>query len=270
MNKQVENIPDVTLERFLLGELPPEKMQSIEIKIKQNAEWAIRLEELKQSNKEIIKLYNPEVETRAIERKLHLKTVEENMAKEQKRKTRFAGMPWLIPAAGMVTIILFLTFPTVLTDYFQQQSAGGIRIKGLAPKLEIFYSKNSGPVKLENGDTVNQNDVLQLRYLSAGKKYGAIFSLDGRGSITQHLPEQGDKAVELTHDGMVNLQHAYELDDAPLFERFYFISSDEPFALEKILNSARHSIQKDSISLSLDIPQNLNQEIISLRKGDLQ
>jgi len=51
--------------------------------------------------------------------------------------------------------------------------------------------------QLSNGGKVGSNDLVQLSYYSARQKYGAILSLDGQGSITQHLPEQGAQAAQL-------------------------------------------------------------------------
>ena len=51
--------------------------------------------------------------------------------------------------------------------------------------------------------------------------YGAIISVDGRGAFTQHLPLKGEFAVPLV--ARDTLDFAYELDDAPHWERFYKI-----------------------------------------------
>ncbi|MFC1586574.1 hypothetical protein ACFL5V_13585 [Fibrobacterota bacterium] len=45
----------------------------------------------------------------------------------------------------------------------------------------------------------------------------------------------------LRSDGQTALSFAYELDDAPDFENFYFITSDETFDLEKVMELAKQS-----------------------------
>src|SRR5690606_33901846 len=93
--------------------------------------------------------------------------------------------------------------------------------------------------RLVDGATAEEGDLVQLSYVSAGRRYGAIFSIDGTGELSLHLPLEGGEAVLLEAGPAVALSHAYELDDAPAFERFFFVVSDEPFRLEPILEAAR-------------------------------
>ena len=46
-----------------------------------------------------------------------------------------------------------------------------------------------------------------------------IVSYDGRGVVTLHYPNVARASAELRAGGAVPLDHSFELDDAPLFER---------------------------------------------------
>jgi len=72
-----------------------------------------------------------------------------------------------------------------------------------------------------------------------GKRFGIIASIDARGRVTLHLPESPGPAVALDRDGERALPHAYELDDSPGFERFFFVTSDAPFATPEIAESLK-------------------------------
>ena len=76
------------------------------------------------------------------------------------------------------------------------------------------------------GTLARSGDLVQIAYRSDGLAYGAIFSVDGRGAVTRHLPAAGEQAVPLAKRD--TLDFAYELDDAPRWERFYLVASDRP------------------------------------------
>jgi hypothetical protein len=72
-----------------------------------------------------------------------------------------------------------------------------------------------------------------------------ILSVDGRGAVTRHLPANGARAALLGHDRMNLLDAAYELDDAPGWERFYFVTADAAFDVEGIVSAARQLAARD-------------------------
>jgi hypothetical protein len=57
--------------------------------------------------------------------------------------------------------------------------------------------------------------------------------------VTRHLPADGASAQRLDASALVLLDRAYELDDAPVVERFYFITSPAPFAIDPIAATPR-------------------------------
>jgi hypothetical protein len=57
--------------------------------------------------------------------------------------------------------------------------------------------------------------------------------------VTRHFPQQDKQAAPLARTGLAFLDHAYELDDAPGWERFYFVTGKAAFDLTPVLNAAR-------------------------------
>jgi hypothetical protein len=147
----------------------------------------------------------------------------------------------------------------------------GNRLKGLRPHLLLFRRTAQGVEKLAPGDRARQDDVIQLAYQAAGRSYGVIVSIDGRGVVTRHLPQDGAQSAELDRSGVATLAKAYRLDDAPRFERFIFITSDQPFAVDPILETARKTAADggDMEAVPLPLPDSLNQSTFVLAKESL-
>ena len=83
---------------------------------------------------------------------------------------------------------------------------------------------------MNNLDEAREGDEIQLRYAVAEKCYGLLFSMDGNGTITMHMGE-GNKAIGLEPGKMTTLPFAYKLDNAPKFEKFFFLTSKNEFEL---------------------------------------
>jgi hypothetical protein len=115
----------------------------------------------------------------------------------------------------------------------------GTRIKGLQPQLLVHRKTPDGADPLTDGAQVHPGDVLQLSYVAAGRAYGAVVSIDAAGVVTLHLPEHEGPALRLTGSGAHVLPHAYALDDAPGWERFFLVTSDQPFDASRVLDAAR-------------------------------
>lgn len=125
---------------------------------------------------------------------------------------------------------------------FFQQDEGGIpagieRIKGMEPSLNIYRAEGEGAQLMDEREGAREYDLLQIEYNGAGEPYGMIFSIDGRGTVTLHYPESLSQAPKL-ETGSVLLPYSYQLDDAPDFERFFFVTSEKSFNPERILDSA--------------------------------
>ena len=75
---------------------------------------------------------------------------------------------------------------------------------------------------------------MQLSYVCADPEYALIVSVDGNGVVTSHFPEDSTDSALLEKGGEFPLSYSYKLDDAPSFERFYLVTSNEEFSLESI------------------------------------
>jgi hypothetical protein len=116
-----------------------------------------------------------------------------------------------------------------------------------SPRLVVYRRKAAqasglpGSERLGDGARAARGDVLQLAYDKAPDGlHGVLLSIDGAGRVTQHLPEEGARAAApLVAVREIPLPSAYELDDAPNFERFVLVTSHEPFAVALALDAAR-------------------------------
>lgn len=81
--------------------------------------------------------------------------------------------------------------------------------------------------------------------------------------MTQHLPVSGTTAVRLAASGVALLDAAYELDDAPRFERFCLVTSNRPFDVGVVLDAARTATRGTDAPLS--VPR-LDVTCLTLRK----
>jgi len=251
-----KHVPNIYLEQLYLNELSPQKAGSINIEESDNLLKGIEL-----SNKEIIEQYPPTFIKEGIIRKLNNKT--DMQAKKQ--DFRFYMLRAVPIAAALVILTLNLS-----QLYRIEEPNEIIRSKGLSPELSIYIDKNNSPAELFNNDFVYESDLIQLTYNAAGNKYGIIFSIDGRGVITLHYPVNEDSSPLIDPNGSHSLPFSYELDDAPEFERFYFVSSKQNFDINTILKSAKDILKYDYPETieKLNLSADFDQETIILKKGN--
>jgi hypothetical protein len=98
-----------------------------------------------------------------------------------------------------------------------------------------------------------------------------IASVDGAGVVTLHHPVSEAAPPEATALAArpTALPHAYALDDAPRFERFFFITADQPIDLQQSLGALRSLAHRaDGATASLELPAGLHQWSLRLRKPD--
>jgi hypothetical protein len=144
----------------------------------------------------------------------------------------------------------------------------GERIKGLRPSLTMFRQTPQGSEALADGVVAREGDIVRLAYQAAGRSYGVILSIDGRGSVTVHLPATGREAARLRPGDKVLLDHAYELDDAPRWECFYFVTAQEPFDAQPVIEAAKRegALRRASPPAMLALSPGLEQSMFVLQK----
>lgn len=256
-----KKVPEWLLERLAQRELSPEKEAEIKERLGGEEEARRQVALLQESDREILAAYPP----RAM------------AAKIQQRLGRGASSGisgWLFLAAPVAAALLLLVAffgpteegPAPLSSPAPQVEE--TREKGLMPQLRIYRKKGDEVERLSPGALAREHDLLQLSYVAAGARFGVIFSIDGRGVLTRHFPEAHHEAAPLSPQGEVALPHAYELDDAPGFERFFFITAEAPFGLETVLK-AGHLFAKNPKKVrdgSLALPPGLKQVSFIIEK----
>jgi hypothetical protein len=143
----------------------------------------------------------------------------------------------------------------------------GNRVKGRA-RVMAFRQVGEGAERLDEDAVVRVGDVIQLRYNGGGDHYGLIASIDGAGSVTLHYPAD-DAPPEATaiSAGTVTLPHAYQLDDAPNFERFVLVTANAPIDVAAGLAALRAlAASNHGGDAALDLPPGQHQAWLRLRK----
>jgi hypothetical protein len=129
------------------------------------------------------------------------------------------------------------------------------RAKGLAPQLRVYRKQGAHAELLSDRASVRPRDLLQLGYVSAGRPYGVVISIDGAGAVTLHSPADPSQSSALAPgSGEHPLPAAYELDSAPAFERFFFVVSREPINPDAVLSVARDFAKNPAEVARLPIP----------------
>jgi hypothetical protein len=224
-------IPDVRLERYRLGELPAAERESITARLADDPGLRERLARLDRSDAEIASAYPTQTLTQMIRRRA-LQPETAGQASAVPRRS------WLVPAAVMAACACVAAIAVTIWQHAPVADDTTIK-SGRDASLVLHRRVADGSEELRRGAPARQGDEVRIGYRAAGRRYGAILSIDGRGTLTQHLPRAGDQAAPLRPTGTVLLDFAYELDDAPRYETFYFVTANEPFALEPVRRAVR-------------------------------
>ncbi|RPJ55740.1 MAG: hypothetical protein EHM23_25255 [Acidobacteria bacterium] len=257
-------IPEIWLERFLLDELPPNEAEQVRRAVASDPVVAQKLDQLRQSGEELLRRYPPGLFTAKIR---------DRMPPAEPRRAPAVRSVFFSPvslALLSVMVIAGLSLP-----FFRQANREapptqeGVRGKGDETRLLVFLKTAEGVRQLSNGAKVGRNDIVQLSYYSAGQKYGVILSLDGQGSITQHLPEQGAQAPALSKGRATPLPSAFRLDEAPTGEIFFFVTSNQPFPVQLVRDAMRTpKTGWDHRSRRLSLPAGYQQSTVMLEKEE--
>jgi len=229
-------VPDWLLERLAAGELPPDQADRLRERLAE-AGQTDRLVALAASNADILQAYPADRVAAEVQRRAK--------RAEASRSRSWTRPVWTlsVAAAGAAAILVVMHKPAPV-----QGPMGAVtepeegRIKGLKPSLRLYRQKSDGVEPLGAGSRLHSGDLVQVRYIAAGKPFGVVASMDARGSVTLHLPERPGPAAALIHDGERALAHAYELDDSPGFERFVFVTADASFDTESVVKALKEGV----------------------------
>lgn len=238
-------IPDWKLERYLTGDLPESDMREIREMEAADEIFANRVKMLREDSEAIL-------------RKLPYDRLAERLDSLPGRDTYGHGKPvnfGIVKFAAAAALVLAVMTVAVFSQRSISQEGGtvlannasnadgsqvmevamvdqndDVRIKGLSARMEVWKKTGDSAVQMENLGEAREGDEIQLRYAVAEKCFGLLFSMDGNGTITMHMGHE-NRAVELEPGKMTTLPFAYKLDNAPKFEKFFFLTSKDEFEL---------------------------------------
>jgi hypothetical protein len=259
MKRETEDrVSDLSLEQHRLGELDAAAAAAMKERIGRDPVLRERLEDLERSDAEILAVHPPAEMAAAIRGRL--------AAERRLKPIRLVNLVLPAAAAALLALTLFAARDRLLAG------TGDTRLKGLATSLSAWRKAGEGAERLASGASARTGDLVQLSYLAGDARYGVILSIDGRGVVTFHLPEgweggQG-RSPALDRTGEITLASAYELDDAPSFERFFLVYGSESFAVSAAADAARRLAVKPDSALrgKLELPRGLRQVTFLLVK----
>jgi hypothetical protein len=266
---QSKPIPEWLLERYLLDELPRKKRRQLEKELEQDPVLRAELEKLRRSDRQILSAYPaerviPEILKRAA------------LSKPGPAAPHRWRLAWMAAPALALALFMLVILPPILQrrlavsensrseDYIGTKGSGIIS----APGLQLYRKSDGADRILRNGETARAGDLLQVAYVPGGRTHGVILSIDGAGSVTLHFPGKPDGDTALPSSRRVFLANAFELDQAPRFERFFFITAKEPLPTAAILEKARQlaADQDHAETAGLDLPVGFGQYSLLIRK----
>jgi hypothetical protein len=247
-----ERVPDWLLERLAAGELPAAQARALRERLVATGEQD-RLDALAASNREILAAHPADQVTAEVRRRA---------GRNFTIWRPVWALSFLTAGATAIALLLVRAPGEPLSSGLSrgQPAQETITSKGLQPSLGLYRKTTAGVERLGPTARLHPGDIVQVRYIAAGKRYGVVASCDARGAVTLHLPETPGQAVALAKDGERALAHAYELDSSPGFERFVFVTADAPFDTELVVRSLKqgpalpHSFATWSITLEKETP----------------
>ncbi len=246
------------LEQYVLGDLPQTEMEEMSALIQKDASIARRVELLKSNNEQLRQKFP----VGDVTLKVHTQTSALNTQREKKKVFNIPMVSGLLSALFIAVFsITLLTQPEQSTRPILEIT----RLKGLDAQLNVYKKTRLGSTLLSDSSLVMAGDQLQLEYVVNNNLYGIILSLDGNGSMTHHFSGPGFSSLKL-HQPKMLLPFSYLLDDAPLYEKFYLIMSEDEFSVDTILDVNKKKIRPELYTMS----QYLIKEIVLLKASQLQ
>jgi hypothetical protein len=263
----VTSLPDWLVERAALDEVPPASRDRIERA--DPRELADRVAALRADDAAELARHPAEPALAQIEARVT--ELRQRASREARRRRRWLGGLGLAMSAAVVLLVVRGTAAVAPAAHEAPAAVDdATRVKGSA-RLSAFRRAGERVEQLEPDAVVRAGDVIQLRYNAGGRGYGVIASVDGAGVVTLHYPLREDAPPEATAMAPepTALPHAYALDDAPRFERFFFITANDPLDVQQTLAALRMLAQReDSATAGLELPSGLRQWSLRLRKAD--
>jgi hypothetical protein len=268
MQHDKKPVPDWLLERLALGELDAETAADVRRRLAAEGRAVDDvMAAVAASNREILDEHGATPTGAAIRQRAARAAAAERPA----RKGSFLlfGAPLALAGAAALLLVARPWRHGTVHDVIGEADDG--RIKGdekLQPRLYVYRHHEVGDQQLTDGARAAHGDLVQLAYGSRGGGYGVVLSIDGAGKVTLHWPERLDgDAPALKPAGETRLPSAYELDDAPAFERFFLVRSPSPFSVATAIGAARSlAAQPSARKQLLALPPGFEQISLALDK----
>jgi hypothetical protein len=231
-----QRIPDLFTEQDALGELPLDCDPEIRRRLEAEPERAARLAELQDSSRQILSAYPSEQMAQEIE----IRAERIIMKSRQQMALRLAMVG--IPAMILLVLAAIFLAPVIFDTDKPEDTVlprDVIQVKGPA-RLIMHRKLAAGYEQIKSGSPARPGDLIQIGYFAGDANHGVILSVDGRGQVNLHFPDDADGSTVLEKKNLVNLDFSYELDDSPMFERFFFVTSKEPIDVLKVLEEAKN------------------------------
>ena len=255
------DVPDWLLERYRLDEVTDNQRRRVERALAADPSVAARLAALDRDTTAELEAHPPRVVAASLRARLDA----EARPRRPWRGALAIAAPALLAALALGMWRAGAPAPATNTGAAPDTT----RDKGQRPQLLLFRKVGASSEPLQAGAQAREGDVVQLAYQAAGRRYGVIVSVDGRGVVTEHLPQNESEATALRAGGPVILASSYRLDDAPRFEAFYFVTADEPFATARVVAAARLAAGTASAPpAALPLAREFQQAQILLRKDE--
>jgi len=214
-----QRTPDWLVERIALGELPQAELAAARQQLESEPDGPARLAAIEASNREILAAHPAPAMAERI----------------RERTAEAAGARWSRWQLGALFAAPALAAAAALVFWLGPGPGDDIRLKGLRSHLVLHRTTDGQVEPLADRAPAHAGDRIQISYLAAGKKFGAVLSIDGRGNLTHHLAAPGPAPAQLTAAGEIALLSSFELDDAPDFERFILVACDKPYDQERLI-----------------------------------
>jgi len=276
-------ISDYYLERYVLGELPPEGAREVERAAAADSRVRAALDEIASSNRDILALYPPAAFKDGLLARLKDR---EGLTPDRERRRFFPapGFSWrrglaVATASVALALALIVVIPRIKGRIGALTTGEGVEsavVKGEAgldlTKTQLLVYQKHGDLAeiLSDGNQAEVGALLQLAYVANAEPYGVILSVDGRGAVTRHFPAEPGASTLLALNKRALLPNAIELDDAPGFERFFLITSRAPVDVPGVLAKAAELARDPGRArhASLDLPAVLSQSSVLILKGE--
>jgi hypothetical protein len=214
----MSRIPDHLVEKVHLGEATPAERALVAA----DADASARLAALPAADAAFFAQHPVDDTVRAIEARARVAAARHNA--EPRRSWSLGTL--VAPLALAAVALMFVVIAQDPEGRAKQHDPGPevTTAKG-TPRLLVYRQREAGAERLVQGSVALPGDRLQVSVLGAGTREGVIVSVDGRGAVTLHWPEQATGSARMK-SGEHRLPHAYELDDAPRFERFFLVTTE--------------------------------------------